>query len=272
MTDPNRKPISKRLRYEILRRDNHTCRYCGGTAPGVTLTVDHIIPVSLGGSDEPENLVAACRDCNAGKTSSNPDAPIVDTVADDALRWAAAMEQASAELSAQEEGRPDVHAAVDAEWHRGNRPANWTDSIDGFLAAGLPAEVIVKMARVAQDKTGDMGYRWSYFCGCCWRRVREMQDRAAQIVAQPEASPELEPAPATTVSDLFACLRASEAPSGGATTESWPKLEAIAACPLCDSEGYKGMVVCDHIDRSGRLAAAQHRVQREASQAIDRGK
>ena len=25
--------VSKRLRYEILRRDNHTCRYCGASAP-----------------------------------------------------------------------------------------------------------------------------------------------------------------------------------------------------------------------------------------------
>ncbi|AWN05089.1 HNH endonuclease [Gordonia phage Easley] len=38
--------VSKRLRYEILRRDNHTCRYCGATAPDVPLTVDHVVPVS----------------------------------------------------------------------------------------------------------------------------------------------------------------------------------------------------------------------------------
>lgn len=34
-------PVSKRLRYEVLRRDSHTCRYCGGAAPDVKLTVDH---------------------------------------------------------------------------------------------------------------------------------------------------------------------------------------------------------------------------------------
>lgn len=34
--------VSKRLRYEILRRDNHTCRYCGGAAPDVVLTEDAI--------------------------------------------------------------------------------------------------------------------------------------------------------------------------------------------------------------------------------------
>ena len=56
-------PVSKRLRYEILRRDNHACRYCGGTAPDVVITVDHVVPVALGGSDDAGNLVAACKDC-----------------------------------------------------------------------------------------------------------------------------------------------------------------------------------------------------------------
>jgi 5-methylcytosine-specific restriction endonuclease McrA len=60
--------VSKRLRYEVLRRDDHACRYCGHTAPDVPLTVDHVIPVALGGTDEPENLVTACKDCNAGKS------------------------------------------------------------------------------------------------------------------------------------------------------------------------------------------------------------
>lgn len=79
--------VSKRLRYEILRRDNHTCRYCGASAPDVKLTVDHVTPVALGGTDGPENLVAACSACNAGKSSSQPDAPLVANVQQDALRW-----------------------------------------------------------------------------------------------------------------------------------------------------------------------------------------
>lgn len=32
--------VSKRTRYEVLRRDNHACRYCGASAPEVKLTVD----------------------------------------------------------------------------------------------------------------------------------------------------------------------------------------------------------------------------------------
>jgi hypothetical protein len=82
--------VSKRLRYEILRRDNHACRYCGDAAPGVKLNVDHVIPKALGGSDKPTNLVTSCAACNAGKTSSMPDAQPVEDVDQDAFRQAVA--------------------------------------------------------------------------------------------------------------------------------------------------------------------------------------
>lgn len=55
--------VSKRTRFEVLRRDNHTCRYCGQAAPDVKLTVDHVTPVALGGTDDPANLVTACAEC-----------------------------------------------------------------------------------------------------------------------------------------------------------------------------------------------------------------
>lgn len=83
--------VSQRLRYEILRRDNHACRYCGATAPDVKLNVDHVIPTSLGGSDKPDNLVTACADCNGGKTSSMPGAMVVADVDQGTFRQAAAL-------------------------------------------------------------------------------------------------------------------------------------------------------------------------------------
>ena len=44
-------PVTKRVRFEVLRRDNHTCHYCGARAPEVAITIDHVVPVALGGSD-----------------------------------------------------------------------------------------------------------------------------------------------------------------------------------------------------------------------------
>lgn len=65
----SRKPLPKSVRFEVFKRDKFTCQYCGATAPDVILEVDHIKPVSKGGSNEIINLVTACRDCNRGKTS-----------------------------------------------------------------------------------------------------------------------------------------------------------------------------------------------------------
>lgn len=85
--------ISKRLRFEILKRDGFACRYCHRDK--VIITVDHVIPRTLGGTDHPSNLVASCDDCNAGKTSALPGGPTVEDVNEDLMRWAVALKRAA---------------------------------------------------------------------------------------------------------------------------------------------------------------------------------
>lgn len=63
-----RKPISTRTRFEVLKRDNFTCQYCGRKSPEVTLHIDHINPVANGGDNNILNLVTSCQDCNLGKS------------------------------------------------------------------------------------------------------------------------------------------------------------------------------------------------------------
>lgn len=65
-----RKPMSKKLRFEIFKRDGFACQYCGAKAPEVRLHVDHIVPVAKGGEDEMSNLTTACVDCNHGKAAN----------------------------------------------------------------------------------------------------------------------------------------------------------------------------------------------------------
>ena len=62
-----RKPISKKLRFEVFKRDSFRCQYCGRSAPDVILEVDHIVPVAKGGKNDVMNLITSCRDCNRGK-------------------------------------------------------------------------------------------------------------------------------------------------------------------------------------------------------------
>ena len=67
MNMAERKPLSKKLRFEVFKRDKFTCQYCGAQAPDVTLEVDHIEPVAEGGTNDITNLVTACVSCNRGK-------------------------------------------------------------------------------------------------------------------------------------------------------------------------------------------------------------
>lgn len=62
-----RKAISKKIRFEIFKRDSFKCQYCGVSAPDVILHVDHIHPVSKGGDNDISNLITSCFDCNMGK-------------------------------------------------------------------------------------------------------------------------------------------------------------------------------------------------------------
>jgi hypothetical protein len=55
-------------RERILRRDGGKCGYCGSTD---NLEVDHIIPLSKGGSHSEDNFQTLCRPCNRKKKDSN---------------------------------------------------------------------------------------------------------------------------------------------------------------------------------------------------------
>lgn len=62
-----RRPISKRLRFEVFKRDHFMCQYCGRKSPDIILEVDHIKPIAEGGTNDFTNLITSCRDCNRGK-------------------------------------------------------------------------------------------------------------------------------------------------------------------------------------------------------------
>jgi len=171
--------VSKRLRYEILRRDNHTCRYCGGSAPDVVLTVDHVQPVALGGSDLPENLVAACKDCNAGKTSVKPGSEIVAEVSESALRWADRMRRlladAAVDILALQERRDDFRKMWERWGVNGvplEMPRDWRQSVDQWDALDVPLEIIEYAIETAMTSTKvKHPDKWRYMCGVIWRKI-----------------------------------------------------------------------------------------------------
>lgn len=58
-----------KMRRFVMKRDQYICSYCGGKAKHV----DHIVPLSRGGSNEEDNLVASCQPCNNKKYYYTPE-------------------------------------------------------------------------------------------------------------------------------------------------------------------------------------------------------
>jgi 5-methylcytosine-specific restriction endonuclease McrA len=54
-------------RRNLFRRDRNTCQYCGTKCSTEDLSIDHIVPRSLGGLSTWTNCVVACLSCNARK-------------------------------------------------------------------------------------------------------------------------------------------------------------------------------------------------------------
>lgn len=181
--------VSKRLRFEVLRRDGFACRYCG-VKPEDGLVIDHVIPEALGGKTDASNLVAACFDCNSGKASTHPDEDVIRDVEHAAEEWRAAMQLAAEELDGRTLERMAAVKAVDAAWSEWNtggrpvpRPRDWSRSVEHFLTAGLTAPKLEELVLVAMNSRADAAGTWRYFCGCAWTAIRQLQDRAAEILA-----------------------------------------------------------------------------------------
>lgn len=51
----------------VIARDKGICYLCGGKPIGWQLTLDHVVPLSRGGSHTYDNLRVACRSCNSSK-------------------------------------------------------------------------------------------------------------------------------------------------------------------------------------------------------------
>lgn len=75
MTYSSRKPgqggkwCRPATRMAIYHRDGFACVYCGAGGEKVVLTLDHILACELSGTNDPRNLVTACRTCNSSKSN-----------------------------------------------------------------------------------------------------------------------------------------------------------------------------------------------------------
>lgn len=112
----DRIPLSKTIRFEVLKRDSFACQYCGKKAPDVLLQVDHIHPVAEGGGNDLLNLTTSCADCNGGKGART-------------LSDATVVEKQRRQLDELQERREQIEMMLD--WQRGlmTLQADLTDEV-----------------------------------------------------------------------------------------------------------------------------------------------
>ncbi|MDX2270325.1 MAG: HNH endonuclease signature motif containing protein [Cyanobacteriota bacterium] len=67
----SRRKIPDRLQEQVRQRARHCCEYCHASEQWqyVSFTVDHVVPVQEGGSDDLGNLALACFHCNRRKSN-----------------------------------------------------------------------------------------------------------------------------------------------------------------------------------------------------------
>lgn len=221
--------VSKRLRFAVFQRDDHTCQYCGIRAgdQGTVLQIDHILPVSMGGRDEPTNLITACRDCNSGKSSSTIDQPKVAAPSIDAARWARAIEEATKERRST---AAEEKAACDAflrHWPWSYPPDDWRPSVAKFIRMGVSADDVERIILLAADRTFGFEHCWRYFCKVCWSEVDAVRERAKVLL---EREPEEVPEPAPVV-EMPQAIPMPPVPEPEPADPFRETLEAIAALP-----------------------------------------
>lgn len=174
-----RKPLSKKVRFEVFKRDGFVCQYCGACPPKAVLHVDHIVPVAKGGGNEDTNLVTACDHCNLGKAASS-----LKTIPASLSSRAAAVQEREAQLR----GYSEVMAAQrerieDQGWDVANIfidcfridgiRKDWLQSIKMFVEKIGMHDCIRAMEIATSRKPYSKDACFRYFCGVCWNVARE---------------------------------------------------------------------------------------------------
>ena len=178
----SRKPISKRVRFDVFKRDFFTCQYCGATPPMVVLHVDHINPVANGGNNHIDNLITACEPCNLGKGArelSDMPKSLKDRAAEVAEReeqikgYNAVLEARAARI--EDDAWAVAAALCGVEYAESFNRRNLL-SIKRFLE-DIALFDLLSAAEIARAKKPySDGARFRYFCGICWSMIREINN------------------------------------------------------------------------------------------------
>lgn len=170
--------MSKKLRFEVFKRDSFECQYCGATPPGVVLHVDHVRPVADGGTNDVDNLVTACQPCNSGKG-----ARLLSSVPPTLKEKAAAVKEREEQIRGYQEIMDAKRDRMEDELWRvadlliprssvDGMNRDWLVSIGRFNER-LGVHEVMDAAEVARAKFYGARRTFLYFCGICWQKIRD---------------------------------------------------------------------------------------------------
>lgn len=177
--DNKRKQISKKLRFDVFKRDNFTCLYCGKMSPNVALEVDHIIPVCKSGKNNIDNLATSCFDCNRGK--GGKELNILPQTTADKLAKIKEIESQYREfkkwndkirnrVNSELEQINDIYQMYFEDYHLTDSFKN--SSLKSFIEQ-LGVIKVEDFMHKACSKINHSNGAIKYFCGICWNQIRE---------------------------------------------------------------------------------------------------
>jgi CRISPR/Cas system Type II protein with McrA/HNH and RuvC-like nuclease domain len=180
-----RQSISKKLRFDVFKRDQFQCVYCGAhPSETVLLEIDHVHPVVEGGTNDIDNLVTSCLECNRGKG-----AELLTTVPQSMAEKAVMVAEREAQIKAyyeilsQKKQRKDdeiksIMSIPVERFDLSRIDRRDLESVRRFLDHLNFFEVQEAMETACAKKYGMYG-AFKYFCGICWSKIKNKTPRVA---------------------------------------------------------------------------------------------
>jgi len=178
------KNLSKRIRFEVFKRDGFICQYCGQHPPKVLLEIDHINPKSKGGLDDINNLITACGDCNRGKSNIS-----LKKIPHKLQQQIKVIKEKEEQLQEYNELMDEVRDRENADIYEVSKAFSefffgydlkeeFCDATVRRFIRELPKIEVVEAMKLAcrymKSAHGENARENSirYFCGICWKKIR----------------------------------------------------------------------------------------------------
>lgn len=174
--------ITKKLRFEVFKRDGFRCAYCGKEPPLVVLEVDHVEPKSKGGKDDISNLITACFDCNRGKKHIP-----LDKIPGQISENLEVLKEKESQLTEYRKFIKKIERRQDKDIEKVNQV--FMECFEGqelnhrfkrvsvkkFISS-LPIHEVTWAMEAATSKVSDDPERAiRYFCGICWNKINNTE-------------------------------------------------------------------------------------------------